>query len=574
MQTPPLSHRRVTHGLLLLVWIGIGFSLRFTNLESKPPWADEWATIVFSLGHSFLTVPLDRLISVEALLQPLQLDAATQPGDTIAHLMAESTHPPLYFVLTHLWLKLLSPDQELVSIWGVRSLSALLGTASIPALFGLGWLARSRLIGQMAAALMAVSPYGIYLAQEARHYTLAILWIVASLCCLLTAVRHVRRGKALPVWIVLLWIVVNSLGIATHYFFALTLGGEMLVLLPFWLREASPTKSKVFAPHWTRIYAAIAGTLISGSIWLSAWRSIPDSNLTSWIYQGNPWGSEFFEPIARLLAWIVTMLFLLPVEGTPLPLTVASGLIVLLVLLWLTPALIRCWRVQVQQSSSLATVLGGFVIGAIALILTITYTLGTDLTLAARYHFVYFPAFLVLVGTALAQIWQETKTSQQQASKFRFQARGKRAVVIVLLMSLLGGLTVVTNFGYQKADRPDLVVPVILEAHRLAPEAPVLIATAHKNHEQTGEMMGLAWELQHSRQPLSSFQFLLAHKPDDTGVSAQTLYQSLAQLPRPFQLWLTNFSESTDLDKVNCQANSDFKRQAPGYRYRLYYCSD
>jgi len=42
-----------------------------------------------------------------------------------------------------------------------------------------GWF-RSRLVGQIAAAMMAVSPYGIYLAQEARHYTLAILLIIAS----------------------------------------------------------------------------------------------------------------------------------------------------------------------------------------------------------------------------------------------------------------------------------------------------------------------------------------------------------------------------------------------------------
>lgn len=81
---------------LLLLWTMLGAILRFTNLEAKPPWADEWATLVFSLGHSFQTVPLDRVISLDTLLQPLQLDTTSQTGDAIKHLMEESTHPPFF----------------------------------------------------------------------------------------------------------------------------------------------------------------------------------------------------------------------------------------------------------------------------------------------------------------------------------------------------------------------------------------------------------------------------------------------------------------------------------------------
>jgi len=99
---------------------------------------------------------------------------------------------PVYFVLTHLWMKLF-PEGGLVTLWAARSLSAILGAASIPAIFGMGWLVFARLVGQIAAAMMAVSPYGIYLAQEARHYTLAILLIIASLCCLVMATRAIHR---------------------------------------------------------------------------------------------------------------------------------------------------------------------------------------------------------------------------------------------------------------------------------------------------------------------------------------------------------------------------------------------
>ena len=559
MSPTPALKQHTPHWLLLLVWIAVGTGLRFAFLESKPPWADEWATLVFSLGQSFRTVPLDQIITVDTLLQPLQLDGTTQPRDVIKHLMTESTHPPVYFVLTHLWLKLFS-SQGLVSVWVARSLSAFFGVASIPAMFGFGWYAfRSPMVGQMAAALMAVSPYGIYLAQEARHYTLGILWIIASLACLIAAIRHLQRGVSLPVGIALIWVVVNSLGVATHYFFALTLVGEMLVLLRYWLI------AKVRRNNWLSIYAAIFGTAIAGSVWLTAWQRIPDSNLTQWIYHGQPLGSEFLEPIGRLFAWIVTMLFLLPVEGTPLPLTVASSVVLLIALLWIVPTLIHRFR-QLQSTS--AKILGGFTIGVLALILLITYTLGTDLTLAARYHFVYFPAFLVLIGAVLSQSWHPSRRSPSKPARFLRRVRGKQVVIVTLLMGLLGGLTVINNLAYQKPDRPELVVPVMLEAHRDSLE-PVLIATVHKTHEQTGEMMGLAWELYgHSS---SEFQFLLAHKQQDAQRATQTLYNTLAQIPRPFQVWLVNFSAPAELKAHNCQG-ADLKGKVPGYRYRLYHC--
>ena len=53
--------------VLLLLYIAIAAIIRFTNLGSKPPWADEWATLVFSLGNSFKTVPLDKVISSDYL---------------------------------------------------------------------------------------------------------------------------------------------------------------------------------------------------------------------------------------------------------------------------------------------------------------------------------------------------------------------------------------------------------------------------------------------------------------------------------------------------------------------------
>jgi len=48
------------------------------------------------------------------------------------------------------------------------AITAILGAASIPAIFGMGWLVFA-LGWSIAAAMMAVSPYGIYLAQAPLH---------------------------------------------------------------------------------------------------------------------------------------------------------------------------------------------------------------------------------------------------------------------------------------------------------------------------------------------------------------------------------------------------------------------
>ncbi|BAU63698.1 hypothetical protein STA3757_10650 [Stanieria sp. NIES-3757] len=579
---------------LLGLSILVGFALRFTNLESKPPWADEWATLVFSLGNSFRTIPLDRLIDLDTLLLPLQQHETIQPQAVINHLMQESTHPPVYFVLTHLWLHLFSDQVGLVSLWWARALSALLGVAAIPAMFGLGWLlSRSLLVAQLAAALMAVSPYGIYLAQEARHYTLVILLIVASLACLIVAVRNIEQKKSLNIATVLTWIVINSLGVATHYFFGLALVSEIVVLFTLWIQEVklhwrkrlnsntttnlspplplSPSPFPLFPHWWRRIIIAIAGTIVGCVGWLFTWRDIPDSELTAWIEHGNPWGIEFLEPIGRLFGWLVTMLYLLPIENTPLVVTIISVAILLVVLVWLIWQIIQYLQSH-QQLKSKAFVhqtIGNFWLAAIGLILGFAYFLGKDLTLAARFQFFYFPATILLAATIFALSWS------QVLSKKIYILSGKNLTIITIIIGFLGGFTVINNYGYQKPDRPDLIAPVMIEAQQIAyPNVPVLVATVHKTHEQTGEMMGIAWEWHKLTQnkSIKSPQFLLLHKDQNTNLVTQKLHQIINQFPRPLNVWIVNFSVSASLESQGCYIDENFKHKPPGYSYRLYHC--
>jgi uncharacterized membrane protein len=570
------------HLVLLLLWIVLGAGLRFTLLDSKPPWNDELATLVFSLGNSLRSLPLNQPIALTTLLAPLQPNPANTIGDVIHRLMTESTHPPVYFVLTHLWLKLFPTDaglyHGLVSVWAARSLSALFGVAAIPAMFGLGWLTfRSRWTGQAAAALMAVSPYGIYLAQEARHYTLAVLVMIASLSCWTIAIRSLT-STPLSSWLCFAWVGINSLGVAVHYFFGLVLGAEAIALAG--LGAVAFRKRELLSPAWLRLYAVAIGTLGGVLVWIPAWRHVSDNQLTEWIYD-QTFLTSWMSPIERLVGWTLTMVAVLPVEGVPTQIAIASGLVVLVYVGWLSRIALRGLTALSQPDRLSVQAIGGVGAAALGLILCLTYGLHADLTIAARYQFIYFPVLMVLVGGTVG-----LRFSVLHWTRSRLFWQG----AVLLLLPLLGSLTVVNNFAYQKPDRPDQLVPII----RATSQVPVLIATAHQTHEQTRELMGLALEYRRQveadlestgldradhRTDLSQAssaeqpQFLLAHLEPNSNTAVEILQQTIARLPRPFDLWTVNFLPIVQPDLDTCALDLVDRPKMHGYDYRLYHCN-
>ncbi|HHP7232960.1 MAG TPA: glycosyltransferase [Xenococcaceae cyanobacterium] len=551
------------HLLLLLCWLVVGAILRISNLALKPPWSDEWATLVFSLGNSFKTIPLDKIISLDTLLTPLKLDD-NNVQDVVNNLLTESTHPPLYFVLNHWWLNLLGIKEELVSIWLARLLSSLFGILVIPAIFSLSlFLFRSAITAQITALLIAVSPWQIYLSQEARHYTLALLWIIASLGCLNLAITHLKQQQKIPLTLIFVWIIINSLGVATHYFFALTLVAEVSVLFSYWLEDFLNQKSNILKSSWQRIYLAILGTFIGCSVWFFTWRSIRGNQLTSWVFDDRIW-LEFYQPLVRLWLWIVTMFTLLPVEGVSPIVAIISGVIIVLFLGWITPQVFKGFKAYTNNLQF--AIIWRFVISAIALILALAYLFGADLTLSARFQFIYFPGLILLVGAIFGDLWQKTTT--------KFPA--KTVVILALVMGLLGSLTVINNYGFQKVERPDLVIPIIVEANiNNAESTPVIVATRHKSHGQTGEMISLAWQMQKLRQQNQlTFQpqFLLAHQVgENERMSDRILAATISSFSRPFQLWLVNFS-APELLIQSCREDRQYQGRVTGYKYKLYRC--
>ena len=132
---------------------------------------------------------------------------------------AEST-PPLYYLLAWLWSRAAGVDEA-----GLRSLSALAGTLTIPVCYAAGRTLVSHRAGVIVAALSAVSPLLVWYSQEARAYGLFVLLGALSFL-------YFSRALADPSTRHLgLWATASSLTLLTHYFGAFLIGVEALLLL-------------------------------------------------------------------------------------------------------------------------------------------------------------------------------------------------------------------------------------------------------------------------------------------------------------------------------------------------------
>lgn len=127
---------------------------------------------------------------------------------------------PIHAVLLLLW-----------SIWGgygdawARSLSAVLGLATLPLLYLLGRRLGGHAVGLTAAFLLAVSPFHVWYSQEIRNYSLLMLVAVLSQLCFLRVLDRERRRD----WV--LYGLTALLALLTNFAGSFLLLGHGLYLL-------------------------------------------------------------------------------------------------------------------------------------------------------------------------------------------------------------------------------------------------------------------------------------------------------------------------------------------------------
>src|SRR3954447_17819311 len=142
-------------------------------------------------------------------------------GATLREIPSSEAAPPLYYVLAWLWTKLFG-----ISEVGLRSLSALFGTATVPVAYAIGARLVSRRTGLLAAAAVAVSPLLVWYSQEARAYALLVLTSALMIWFFAAALQEPERRRWLW-W----WAAASSLALLSHYFAAFVVIPEAAWLL-------------------------------------------------------------------------------------------------------------------------------------------------------------------------------------------------------------------------------------------------------------------------------------------------------------------------------------------------------
>ncbi len=141
----------------------IGGGLRVLLLDHKGMWLDEtfsvWLANHSVVGLLHWTVKIDQ-------------------------------HPPLYYLLLHAWAAL-GTDTP----YHVRLLSVLFSTGAIPVVYLIGRRMSGPLMGTAAAVLLAVSPFNIRYAQEARMYALLTFNVAVAIYALVRLLTDSRASR-------------------------------------------------------------------------------------------------------------------------------------------------------------------------------------------------------------------------------------------------------------------------------------------------------------------------------------------------------------------------------------------
>jgi uncharacterized membrane protein len=145
--------------LLPIVFLG-GF-LRFYQIGAKTIWLDE-AFSIWLVRHSL--------------------------PDLWSWLIRIDQHPLLYYSLLHFWISLFGDGQA-----AVRALSALCSTLTIPIFYAAIIRLSDRNTALLAALILALSPFHVRFAQEARMYALLALVAAVALYCLICILLNEGR---------------------------------------------------------------------------------------------------------------------------------------------------------------------------------------------------------------------------------------------------------------------------------------------------------------------------------------------------------------------------------------------
>ena len=236
----------------LTVSLGVAEALRWERLRHH--WARIHAAVMQPVTLAMIGISTAGLVVRLIVPRGLWLDEATSVDQArmsfagmIANLRMTDVHPPLYFSVLWVWVRLFGSGEL-----AVRMPSIIAGALVVPMLYVLGKEAYDRRTGLVAAAIGSVAPIMVWYSQEARMYAFLMLFGVIALWA---QVRILNRGGRL-VWVI--YAVASIALVWTQYFGALQVVVQQLAFLYFiWARHRRGEPVRGLVIGWAVTLAAI-----------------------------------------------------------------------------------------------------------------------------------------------------------------------------------------------------------------------------------------------------------------------------------------------------------------------------
>jgi dolichyl-phosphate-mannose-protein mannosyltransferase len=185
-------------------------------------WGDEIFSLAMASGHSLEHPAAEADPTRGDFVQPADVEPSsvyrryvehTDPPAGIGRIsravLLSDTSPPLYYLLLNGWTRLLGTGDA-----ALRLFSLLWAVLAAPLIWLIGRELAGRTAAWTALVLYAWSPASVFYSVEGRMYSL--VWFLAA--ALAWQTLRVSRTGARPVSLVI-WLVVATAGLYTHYFF-------------------------------------------------------------------------------------------------------------------------------------------------------------------------------------------------------------------------------------------------------------------------------------------------------------------------------------------------------------------
>lgn len=190
----PSERPSKAHWFALSLLFATGAAVRFTCLACKPFWFDECFSV----------------------------EVARIDWRNFLHLLWwREANMSLYYLLLRIWLHFGH------SPYFIRSLSALIATATLPPIYWLGRLLYDRRVALIAAALFAFNAYDVRYAQEVRSYSLFVLLATLSSGFLIAWLQQPTRRN----WFG--YVLLSIMAVYAHFYALLLIAVHALAVYGF-----------------------------------------------------------------------------------------------------------------------------------------------------------------------------------------------------------------------------------------------------------------------------------------------------------------------------------------------------